>query len=508
MTILLINPPIVKPCESPAGIARLSGALMTKGIKLSVWDANLGGILNIINGPAESYDRWTSRAARNRQKHLDSLQNPATYLHPDRYRRAVSDINRLLETATPFKTIKMSLSNYLDSDLSPVMSNDLISASRNPEKNPFYPYFKAKLIEIIEKEQPEYVGISLNFLSQALSTFAMTGLIKREWPWLKVILGGGLVTSWISRPAWKDIFRDYVDHMVAGPGENFLLSLLGNPADKPESKEFFRPDYTLFPLSEYIAPGLILPYSASSGCYWNKCAFCPERAERNPYMPVPPDRVAGDLVALVDKTGPVLIHLLDNAISPALMKTLVKSPPGAPWYGFARFTDHLADQDFCMELKRSGCTMLKLGLESGSQAVLDSEHKGINLKTASSALRNLKNAGIYTYVYLLFGTPSETEAEARMTHDFVVRHSDFIDFLNIAIFNMPVYSPETRQFETKMMYEGDLSLYTGFRHPGGWNRNPVRQFLDKEFKRHPCIQKIQRRNPPFFTSNHAPFFLK
>jgi hypothetical protein len=36
----------------------------------------------------------------------------------------------------------------------------------------------------------------------------------------------------------------------------------------------------------------------------------------------------------------------------------------------------------------------------------------------------------------------------------------------------------------------------------------IRQFLDKEFKRHPAIASILRRDPPVFTSNHAPFFVR
>jgi hypothetical protein len=34
----------------------------------------------------------------------------------------------------------------------------------------------------------------------------------------------------------------------------------------------------------------------------------------------------------------------------------------------------------------------------------------------------------------------------------------------------------------------------------------VRRFLDREFARHPAIRKIINRQPPYFTSNHAPFF--
>ena len=86
------------------------------------------------------------------------------------------------------------------------------------------------------------------------------------------------------------------------------------------------------------------------------------------------------------KTNPVLIHLLDNAISPALMRLFANDPPRVPWYGFARIDRDLTDKDYCMALTRSGCGMLKLGLESGDQGVLDAMQKGIDLETASRVL--------------------------------------------------------------------------------------------------------------------------
>jgi radical SAM superfamily enzyme YgiQ (UPF0313 family) len=193
-------------------------------------------------------------------------------------------------------------------------------------------------------------------------------------------------------------------------------------------------------------------------------------------------------------------------MSPALLKTLSEHSPGAPWYGFARITKDLKDPDFCDALKRSGCRMLKLGLESGDQAVLDSLNKGIDLPVASAALESLKRAGIASYVYLLFGTPAEDLEAAERTLDFIVKHSDAIDFLNIAIFNMPAHGSDADKFETRSFYEGDLYLYREFVHPLGWDRSAVRQFLDKRFRRHPAVAAILRRDPPFFTSNHAPFF--
>ncbi len=151
--------------------------------------------------------------------------------------------------------------------------------------------------------------------------------------------------------------------------------------------------------------------------------------------------------------------------------------------------------------------MLKLGIESGDQKVLDKLHKGIELTIVSRVLQTLKKAGIATYVYLLFGTPPEDEESAVKTLNFTVGHSDCIDFLNLAIFNLPVASEEAKSLATADFYEGDLSLYKDFAHPASWQRADVRRFLEKTFKKHPAAAAIIERTPPYFTSNHAPFFV-
>jgi radical SAM superfamily enzyme YgiQ (UPF0313 family) len=150
--------------------------------------------------------------------------------------------------------------------------------------------------------------------------------------------------------------------------------------------------------------------------------------------------------------------------------------------------------------------MLQLGLESGDQGVLDALQKGVDLEAASLVLENLRQVGIAAYVYLLFGTPAEGEEEARRTLAFTVDHADRIGFLNLAVFNMPAHGPEAAAYEAERFSEGDLSLYTGFRHPRGWDRKRVRKFLDAEFTRHPAIARILQNDPPVYTSSHAAFF--
>lgn len=503
--MLLIFPPAAKPCEPPAGIARLAAALQAHNIPCRLLDANLEAMLWLLGQPATATDTWTRRAAKHRDSHIAALREPALYGAPDRYRRSVNDLNRLLATAGHEHGVTVTLADYQDSRFSPLRSVDLIAAAQSPERNLFHPWFRRRLDEMLgvsSGEPVRSIGFSLNYLSQAFTTFAMIGHVRQRFPGLSILLGGGLVTSWMRRPEWQNPFGCLVDRMIAGPGE---AELLGHCGCTEPLLRHCKPDYSQLPLADYLAPGLILPYSAAGGCYWNRCSFCPERAEQNPYHPLAVRQVLTDLRELTEAHRPAMIHLLDNAITPALLKGLVASPPGAPWYGFARFSEELADPEFCHELRRSGCVMLKLGLESGDQGVLDRLRKGIDLGTASRVLAALHRAGIATYIYLLFGTPVETETEARRTLRFVEEHHQAITFLNLAIFNMPSYGEEAAAHETEPFYDADLSLYTAFRHPSGWERSMVRRFLNAEFKRSPRVAAILRNDPPLFTSNHAPF---
>jgi hypothetical protein len=541
-SILLIHPPLVKPSEPPAGLARLTGALKRRQVACTVVDANLEGLLWLLNGRSAGAgrnagdvdDTWTKRASRHVENHILLLRNPSGYRVTDRYRRAVLDINRVLAKAAPGGMVRLSLSDYQDRLRSPVCSTDLIAAARMPSDNPFHAYFKERFSVLIEKNKPSWIGFSLNYLSQALCCFAMIGFIKQGFPAVRVAMGGGLVTSWMRQPGWRNPFGEFVDEMIAGPGEARLLSLLGIAP----GAGLTLPDYGDFPLPGYLSPGFILPYSASAGCYWQRCAFCPEKAEDNAYRPVSDAQVISDLAKWTDLPAaicgganghaaafsqgaadasvlrhdsgtsirPVLIHLTDNAIRPSLLRKMTLHPPGIPWYGFVRVEKDLMDPGFCTALKNAGCAMLKLGIESGSQRVLEELDKGIDLKIAAEALKTLHQAGIATYVYLLLGTPPERESDAFDTLDFVIRHQMWIDYLNVAIFNLPAFGPDAEKLETGGFYEGDLSLYRTFRHPSGWNRPKVRRFLDRAFKRHPAVAAILRRDPPFFTSNHAPFF--
>lgn len=500
--VLLVHPPVTRPCEPPAGISRLAGALTANGIDCTVLDANLRCLLLKMQEQPSLLDTWTRRAWLGLKRNLSALKSPSTYGNIGRYTRAVKDLTRLLGGGSGSRGCRITLSDYSDGRLSPLKSKDLLLAAEHPEESPFFPVFKPLLDEALRYREPDLIGFSLNYLGQALTCFSMMGYIRRNHPGLKLVLGGGLVGSWMSGPGRLNLFSGLVDEMIAGPGEERLIEL----AKGVQAGGHYMPCYGWAEEEGYLSPGFVLPYSASMGCYWRRCAFCPEKAEGSRYRPIPHLQAANQIKTLQSELRPSLIHILDNALSPSLLETMAKDPPGAPWYGFARISRQLADEDFVLALRRSGCVMLKLGLESGDQGVLDRLEKGIDVETASRVLGCLKKAGIKTYVYLLFGTPAEGEEQAFRTLDFTVAHRDEIGFLNIAIFNMPAWGKDASLYETKDFYEGDLALYKEFRHPLGWDRARVRRFLDRVFRRHPAVSGIIKRDPPVFTSNHAPFF--
>ncbi len=501
--MLLIFPPVAKPCEPPAGVALLSAALKEHGLDCRVMDANIEGQLYLINSVSQAQDSWSARALKHRDVILRDLRDPALYTNEDRYHQRVYDLNRLLSISVDQKRFRITLSDYSDNRLSSVSSRDLLKSADQYRENPFYPFFEEKIRPMIRECHPAWVGISLCYLNQALVSFALAGWVRDNFKGVRLVMGGGLISSWMARPGFNNPFSGLVDVMIRGEGEVPLLELLGV---KDTPKKHYVPDYGFAENHSYLAPGKILPFRASIGCYWSKCKFCPERAETRPYAARRASLVLEDVKTMAGAFNPDAVHFIDNSMPPAFLHALSERKLDFKWYGFVRFEKDFLDLEFCRKLKQSGCGMLKLGLESGDQDVLDRMDKGTHLDTASATLKHLHQAGILTFVYLLFGTEFEDEAAAHRTLEFVKAHKESMDYLNLAVFNLPKFSPETDHLQTKEFYHGDLSLYLNFTHPKGWDRRKVKQFLDKKFKKELAIGSKFKKNPAFFSSNHAMFF--
>ncbi|MBI9101020.1 MAG: hypothetical protein JEY99_01295 [Spirochaetales bacterium] len=529
--MLLINPPVVRICEPPPGIVKLASFLRERNVECRILDAGLEGILDIFQSPSIKTltslpsETWSRRAVKGVDRNLALLKSERGYTNFDRYSRAVNDLQKALSimgrgTVSSRPGIKIGLANYEDEHYSPLSAAELAGAAEDFRANPFYTYYKKRIPEVLADFNCEVIGLSINFLSQVVCAFALIGYLRDAYPHKKIILGGGLVTSWIRQGIIPEEhnFGGLVDGMLPGRGEETLMGWLGlkdesagqsdKRIDRNSSGTLHLPPFDELPLDSYLSPGRTLPWNLTSGCAWRRCTFCPEKAEGTCFYSEPLKRgieALGDMSSIL---RPALIHLTDNEIPPAFLKELIRRPPGAGWYGFCRFNSLLEDPGFCRDLAASGCVMLQLGLESGEQSVLDALAKGTRVENNIKILENLKVAGIGTFVYLLFGTPAEDLRAARKTLALVQSNIDLMDFLNLAIFNLPISSELASELDTNEFYAGDLSLYSEFVHPGGWNRGDVRRFLSGEFMADPKVRKTVNATPPVFTSNHAPFLLK
>ncbi|HTX73163.1 MAG TPA: radical SAM protein, partial [Rectinemataceae bacterium] len=480
--------------------------LCQEGVDYLLGDAPEGPAAPRNFGGAERGARSELIALGRRERDLAILRDPRAYRNPDRYRRAVHGLNSAMRALGRAHAAVPTLADYHETSRRPQRRTDLLEAAAAYDENLYYPLFSRRIAAELEAAPEESIGISLTFFGQALCAFAIVGFIRSRWPSLRIVLGGGLVTSWIAQGslARSDTFGGLIDRLVQGRGEDPLAEWLGLPGKAPS----VAPDFSDFASLRYIAPTLILPYNFSWGCPWMRCSFCPERAEKSSYSAVSADEAGHQVAQLVDAFGPGLLHFTDNEISPLHLRSLAARPPGAAWYGFARFTPHLADRGFCRALAASGCVMLQLGLESADQSLLDTLDKGITLDLVAAALRALSEASIAVYLYLLFGTPQENRDSALRTRDFVAAQAPKIAFLNAAVFAMPIAGPDAAVLSSHPFYEGDLSLYRDFDHPEGWDRSHVRRFLSEEFEGISEIRRISLRTPPVFTSSHDAFFLE
>ena len=526
---LLIQPPALKASEPPLALAILRASLQQQGCVASVLDANLGAYLYLLDDnrlgqlAGEQPATRVKRALRHREKSLHQLRSlPATKSFA-RYGTAVSHLNQLLSLYCPQSSgERLTLGDYQHNDYSVFNPADLERFAAGRARTLFRDYFVAELLPQIVALAPASIALSINYLHQIFPAFELAGLLKQQFPTLPILAGGGVITSWQEPLRRENIHFSVFDRIIFGPGEAPIVDILrGRAGDdyflKDASRIAFSPDFDFAKLPEYLSPQPVLPVSASRGCYWQNCLFCPEAA-----APVHPFATAENtsfpklLRSLSERYGVATFHLTDNAIPVSVLKSLADQPAelaGLSWFGFVRFEQALEDGEFVQRLAESGCRMLQLGLESGSQQVLDRLKKGIQLSSVEKILQNLAAAGIATYVYIMLGTPGETEEDAELTREFLLQHADQIGFLNLSIMNLPRSSglldePQAYGISASKLRDvnGPLGLYHDFQSAGDWDRAAARRFLDKRLLGSAVIRAIVNRTPPVFSSNHAMFF--
>jgi len=510
--LLLLHPPVVRPSSPPLGLLSLAGYLRRQGLRVEWLDLNAAAFRDLLTsaGLPPPQDRFSKRAVRGLHQALSDLRSPAILRDFPGYKRAVRILGQVLRLRSegPLHTPSLTLTDYRHPLWSPRRSVDLRAAAAGETVFPLSGVMEGPALEAIGTLRPRWVGLSVNYLSQALPAMALAGRIRSRFPETRIVVGGSLITLWGSRVARIDPSRRFVDQWIQGPGELPLARILGRPHTQGEPRRE-PPDYSHVDWSLYLSPEPILPLSLSRGCYWGRCRFCMEPLAWASY-----DGTRLDFLPTAEreaeKRGIPWIHFTDSALSPAALRGLAGWRAGLNWFGFARFERELNDAQLVRDLWASGCRMLQLGLESGSQHLLDRMGKGIRLEDVSQILRILHEEGIGTYVYLMVGHPGEQWDDARRSLEFVERHSPWIDFLSCSITNLPQWAAPPQGVHL-VPFRGDgedLGLYTDFLAGSGLDRRRARWFLDRCIKRNQAVRPLLKRDPPAFTSVHAPLFFR
>ncbi len=398
---------------------------------------------------------------------------------------------------------RISFTNFKHPILSPLRTRDLLKMAENSDLGPVGERIMDRAISEVKAVGPHWVGLSVQFLGQALPAMAIAGALKRNLPHLRIAMGGGLVTSWHRLGKTPDL-RPWIDRVIPGMGYVPLAQLLG--LNEKMEDPIPAPDFSQLSLKRYFSPETIVPFATSSGCYWARCRFCPEADGASTFTTIDPREMPARITQLAQKSNSQWIHIMDNAIPPPVLLELSRSKLGVRWFGFARMEALLAEPKVATGLYESGCRMLKLGLESGSPRILRILRKGTSLDVAKRVLLELHEAGIATYVYVLLGIPGETIEDARMTVDFLLENQECVDFIHVSILNLPRRERDLEGLKLRELPgrgEEDLSLYVDFHGSEGMDRKGARNFLKRELERNELLGALIKRDPPSFGSTHA-----
>lgn len=496
--VLLLFPPHARNTEPPLGLGLIAAFLRESKVPCRVVD------LNAVAGPslAAAAPAGLSRRARRAATHVHEavrlLRAPQGYESPARYRSQVEFYAAALASASRGQPWSITPGDFTDLRMPDFGPSAAGMAWAQGRSSPWAPCWETILPPILEDFSPTMIGVSLTYRTQFLPALALAAWVREQAVSLPVVWGGPLLDS---LPEETLAWLETTGPVVHGPGECGIAGLLGRA---PPTDGLFRaPYFDDLDLSLYFGPRRVIPLTTTRGCYWRRCVFCAESAA--PYHCDRRAALFARLDALAAAWAPCFVHFTDNAIPPAVLADLATRGSPAPWWGFVRATEDLADADVVRGLARGGCAMLQLGFESASAGLLERMNKGVDPMRFPTILSNLREAGIKSYVYLLFGLPGETDEDRESSLQLCAGNRP--DFLNASLFRLPPSAALAREPERFAMETPRAAPHDRYLHLAGEeSRRPaVRRWLSGRFLTHPAIRPVVSRTPRYYKSSHAPF---
>ncbi len=307
----------------------------------------------------------------------------------------------------------------------------------------------------IKKTSPKLVCFSVPFPGNLYSAFRCAQYIKRNYPTIKICMGGGFPNTELRSLTDVRVF-EFFDFITLDDGElpvellhNYVVNgspkvfefkrtyyldngkvIYNNSSAKADYKQAYlgTPDYTDLPLDKYISviqianpmhslwsDGRWNKLTMAHGCYWGKCTFCDVSLDYiKLYEPLAAKMLVDRMEQIIAQTGERGFHFVDEAAPPALMRSLaieiIQRKLVVTWWTNIRFEKSFT-RDLAILLAKSGCIAVSGGLEVASDRLLDLIQKGITVEQVARVTRNLTEAGIMVHAYLMYGYPTQTIQE-------------------------------------------------------------------------------------------------
>jgi anaerobic magnesium-protoporphyrin IX monomethyl ester cyclase len=298
----------------------------------------------------------------------------------------------------------------------------------------------------ISKHQPKVVGVTSTTLTYK-SALKVAEIAKQVHPDCVTILGGCHATFWDDK-ALEECPR--LDMVVRKEGEYTLLEIVNRlkeskcihdvlgttcrkngktirNADRPYIEnldELPFPAHHLLPLKHLRKQRkVIFPLTTSRGCvYW--CNFCTAvRMFGRRYRMRSPKNVVDEIQFLNEKYGANQLTFYDDTFTvdqsrvEKICEGIQKRKLKVEWDCETRVD--MVTRDLLKKMKKAGCIAVWFGVESGSQNVLNSMEKSINLAQTRRAFKWANEAGLMVVAGVILGFPGETKDTAWQTVKFV-----------------------------------------------------------------------------------------
>lgn len=162
---------------------------------------------------------------------------------------------------------------------------------------------------------------------------------------------------------------------------------------------------------------------SSRGCP-SKCTFCGNLIHGRRFRFNSPDYFVSELQLLRDQYGIKHFHIVDDCFSADPQRVdeicqliIDRKLTDITWFIFGR-ADSLQDDKLINKMHRAGCVYVLLGVESGSEPVLEKMRKETPLDTVRKCCELLRKNKIAYFNSFIIGNVGETEEDVMKTINF------------------------------------------------------------------------------------------